>query len=498
MAEMFWDRARVDPYVPPIFAAPRPPPLPLAALPQGHPWWMPPPMFPPADAAAGPMAPASLPLPPLANVYPWGNAPLIFSPGTADAAGQPVAAPSSLPGAMIPIATAPQPPMMPATAASQNGGSGAAAIAPPTVTGSAPAPKAVDPVASAPQPSPPGSAVKRRQGDWSDVDRARLAGVMKEDFHRHLLSKYPDLPPPPYSPSFGELRPAQFTPTQQVGNAAAEGLMALGVQPYTAFDLTHRVGNLLSAFPPTGIPGAAADTLYAQAHHDRIGALLGMAAMLPGAGPEAGAVEGEIRSATNAVRERVAGAVHDVGSALKAEAPASAPVLGASAPSVPGLIPGAAADVRSVAPVSRVEATAAGSPTVPADATKAAADQAAAKQLPVHDIDPAEMPNIAAHIARAIAEGKPDVLTRQISKKAKTANREAALDGLPDLEDTHSWDEYPYASVQEGGKGASTAAVPRTEQNIQGWRLAQFYRKHNIGHGDQFRIRVLSKPPEEP
>jgi len=222
---MFWDRARVDPYVPPIFAAPRPPPLPLAALPQGHPWWMPPPMFPPADAAAGPMAPASLPLPPLANVYPWGNAPLIFSPGTADAAGQPVAAPSSLPGAMIPIATAPQPPMMPATAASQNGGSGAAAIAPPTVTGSAPAPKAVDPVASAPQPSPPGSAVKRRQGDWSDVDRARLAGVMKEDFHRHLLSKYPDLPPPPYSPSFGELKPAQFTPTPNANRAAAlEGL----------------------------------------------------------------------------------------------------------------------------------------------------------------------------------------------------------------------------------------------------------------------------------
>jgi hypothetical protein len=236
--------------------------------------------------------------------------------------------------------------------------------------------------------------------------------------------------------------------------------------------------------------------VYAQAHHDPIGTLVGMASMLPGAGPEARAVEGEIRSATNAVRERVAGAVHDVGSAPKAEAPASA--LGASAPSVPGLIPGAAADVRSVAPVSQVEATAAGSPTVPADATKAAADQAAAKQLPVHDIDPAEMPNIAAHIARAIAEGKPDVLTRQIGKKAKNANRAAALEGLPNPEDTHSWDEFPYASVKEGGKGASTAAVPRTEQNIQGWRLAQFYRKHNIGHGDQFRVRVLSKPPEEP
>jgi len=77
MAEMFWDRARVDPYAPPIFAAPPPPPLSLSALPQGHPWWMPP-MFPPADAAAGPVAPASVPLPPLANIYPWGNAPLIF------------------------------------------------------------------------------------------------------------------------------------------------------------------------------------------------------------------------------------------------------------------------------------------------------------------------------------------------------------------------------------------------------------------------------------
>jgi len=201
MAEMFWDRARVDPYAPPIFAAPPPPPLSLSALPQGHPWWMPP-MFPPADAAAGPVAPASVPLPPLANIYPWGNAPLIFSPATADAAGEPAAALSSLPGALAPIATAPQ-----------------------AVNGSAPAQVTVDPVAYAPQPSPPGSAVNRRQGDWSDADRARLAGVMKDDFHRHLLSKYPDLPPPPYSPSFGELKPAQFTPTPNANRAAAlEGL----------------------------------------------------------------------------------------------------------------------------------------------------------------------------------------------------------------------------------------------------------------------------------
>jgi hypothetical protein len=321
---------------------------------------------------------------------------------------------------------------------------------------------------------------------------------MKDDFHRHLLAKYPDLPPPPYSPSFGELKPAQLTPTQQVGNAAANGLMALGVQPYRAFELTHRFGNLLSVLPPTGIAGAAADTLYAQAHHDRIGALLGMVAMLPGVGPEARAVEGEIRSATNAARERVAGAVQHVGSALRAEIPAAAPVLRASAPSAPGLIPAAATDARSVAPVSQAETAVAGSPSVAADATTAAADQAAAKQLPIHYNDPAEMPNISAHIEKAITEGKPDVATRQIGKKAKRGRRKEALEGLPGLPDTHSWDEFPYASTKEGGKGASTAAVPRTEQNIQGWRLAQFYRKHKIGHGDQFRVRVLSKPPDEP
>jgi hypothetical protein len=101
---------------------------------------------------------------------------------------------------------------------------------------------------------------------------------------------------------------------------------------------------------------------------------------------------------------------------------------------------------------------------------------------------------IAAHIEKAIADGKPDVLTRVVGNDAKRANRKAALKDLPELPATHSWDEYPFASVKEGGKGASTAPVPRPEQDRQGGTMSEFYRQNNVGHNDQFRVGI-SPPP---
>jgi hypothetical protein len=97
-----------------------------------------------------------------------------------------------------------------------------------------------------------------------------------------------------YNQPTGEMKAATYTPTQRMGNAAAEGLMALGMQPYTAHDLTNRVGNVLAA-SPLGIPGAAADTLDAQMHGDNFGVVQGMAGMFPGVGPEARAAAKIIR-----------------------------------------------------------------------------------------------------------------------------------------------------------------------------------------------------------
>jgi hypothetical protein len=147
---------------------------------------------------------------------------------------------------------------------------------------------------------------------------------MDDEFYRRLLGKYPDLPAPSYSPTFGELKPAHYAPTQRFGNAVADGLMALGMQPYAANDLSHRVGNVLNLVPPIGIAGSAADTLYAQANHDKVGTLLGMAGMLPGAGPEIRAASNEIRSTINAAREGVAGATRENGSVIKAVEAAAA------------------------------------------------------------------------------------------------------------------------------------------------------------------------------
>jgi hypothetical protein len=180
----------------------------------------------------------------------------------------------------------------------------------------------------------------------------------------------------------------------------------------------------------------------------RAAGVLGRAGEVAGtverAGAAGGAAAGEIGSAINVAREGAAG---DVGSTLKAEAQAAA-----------------------------------------------VAAAVVAKELPLLYFDRAVMPNIVAHIEKAIADGKPDVLTRVVGKKAKIATREAALEGLPKLPNTHSWDEYPFASVREGGKGASTARVPRSEQDIQGWTMSKFYRQNKIGHNDQFRVGI-SPPP---
>jgi hypothetical protein len=231
---------------------------------------------------------------------------------------------------------------MPAWPANPNDGSNTAA-SPPAATGASSAATAADQAASAPQPLSPASPGNGRPGTWSDADRARIAGIMDDEFHRRLLGKYPDLSAPSYGPTFGELKPAHYAPTQRFGNAVADGLMALGMQPYTANDLSHRVGNVLNLVPPIGIAGSAADTLDAQASHDNVGTLLGMAGMLPGAGPEICAASNEIRSTIDAAREGVAG---DIGSAVKAEAP----IVGVAGKTCPAVKAGAGSATGAVTP----------------------------------------------------------------------------------------------------------------------------------------------------
>jgi hypothetical protein len=85
-----------------------------------------------------------------------------------------------------------------------------------------------------------------------------------------------------YNLPFGELKPATYTPTQHIGNFAADTLMGLGMQPYTANDLASRIGNVLG-LTPFGVAGSALDLIDAKRRDDLPGVAMAAAGMIPGA-----------------------------------------------------------------------------------------------------------------------------------------------------------------------------------------------------------------------
>ena len=85
---------------------------------------------------------------------------------------------------------------------------------------------------------------------------------------------------------FGELKPATFTPTQQIGYLAADALMAAGMQPYDANHLTSGIGGLLG-LTPLGVVGSALDLVDASHRDDLPGALIAAAGMIPPEGHRA-------------------------------------------------------------------------------------------------------------------------------------------------------------------------------------------------------------------
>jgi len=85
-----------------------------------------------------------------------------------------------------------------------------------------------------------------------------------------------------FNQPFGELKPATYPPTQQIGSFAADALMGLGMKPYFANDLTSRVGNLLG-LTPLGVVGSALDLIDAKRRDDLPGVVTAAAGMIPGA-----------------------------------------------------------------------------------------------------------------------------------------------------------------------------------------------------------------------
>jgi hypothetical protein len=98
-----------------------------------------------------------------------------------------------------------------------------------------------------------------------------------------------------FQPS-GELKPATYTPTQRIGNLAADALMGLGMEPYFANDLTSRVGNVLG-LTPLGVAGSALDLIDAKRRDDLAGVLEAAAGMIPSAKGAARGVAEELHHA---------------------------------------------------------------------------------------------------------------------------------------------------------------------------------------------------------
>ncbi|WP_342712195.1 NucA/NucB deoxyribonuclease domain-containing protein [Bradyrhizobium sp. B124] len=113
----------------------------------------------------------------------------------------------------------------------------------------------------------------------------------------------------------GELKAATYTPTQRIGYLAANALMGLGMKPYTANDLTSRVGNVLG-LTPLGVVGSALDLIDAKRRDDLPGAIAAAAGMIPGAkklGAKAGNIAKEItlsRSVHGEAAEHAADAIN--------------------------------------------------------------------------------------------------------------------------------------------------------------------------------------------
>jgi len=101
-----------------------------------------------------------------------------------------------------------------------------------------------------------------------------------------------------------------------------------------------------------------------------------------------------------------------------------------------------------------------------------------------------ETPEISANIENALNSGAPDQLNRATSKSVIRRNRREELADTPKAKQGKSLDEYPFASTQQGGKGATVAEVPKREQDIQGGKMSSFYQKNGIGDGDPFRVKV--------
>ncbi|MCF6346349.1 MAG: NucA/NucB deoxyribonuclease domain-containing protein, partial [Thiomicrorhabdus sp.] len=114
---------------------------------------------------------------------------------------------------------------------------------------------------------------------------------------------------------------------------------------------------------------------------------------------------------------------------------------------------------------------------------------------PVFEISKTKYPNHAKVIENAEKKGLPiKNLERGSGTKAAQRNRRRAQaemrkkNGPPPK--GYDYDEFPYASSNQGGKGAHVEPVKSTENQAAGRDLGNFYRENGIKEGDKYDVKI--------
>lgn len=111
--------------------------------------------------------------------------------------------------------------------------------------------------------------------------------------------------------------------------------------------------------------------------------------------------------------------------------------------------------------------------------------------VPVVTFDKADFPQKVAHIQATLGGKKSKTLTRQTGRSNMRRNRRAALKGRGRAPKGKSWDEFPFASSQQGGSKAKVKAIDTKEQSKQGGKLSSFYQANGINKtGKKFKVAI--------
>lgn len=118
--------------------------------------------------------------------------------------------------------------------------------------------------------------------------------------------------------------------------------------------------------------------------------------------------------------------------------------------------------------------------------------------LPIYFVPQVITPNIYNNTMFALTgDWQTPILTYgNYTEAEKRAKRQQAYGyrgpADPSGQGRFQWDEYPFASTFEGGRGATVRRVPAWENRIQGIMLNKFYRRFNLRRGSKFIVIPIS------